>query len=292
MWHQISVYLWTRMHSSRMHSAHLRIVPGGWVGGVVVTWLGGREGGVVTWSRGGGEVGVVTWSQEGLGGGRCCHLVPGRGGRCCHMVPGGREVLSPGPREEGGRCCHLVSGGEDVVTWSQGEGEEVLSPGPREGREVLSHGPRGEGGIVTWSREGEGGRCCHLVPGGGRVLSPGPGGRKGGDLVPGRGGRCCHLVLGGREVLSPGPGGGGGVVTWSRGGEGGVMTFGVTHLPPLNRMSDTRLWKHNLRSFCYAGGNNDIIVWGAKKLDTNNGRYIMREISMWHQLSVNKNAFQ
>ena len=90
---------------------------------------GGREGGVVTWSRG--------------EGGRCCHLVLG-GGKCCHLVPGERrEVLSPGPRgrERG------------VVTWSRGE--------------VLSPDPRGEGGVVTLS-QGEGGRCCHLVPGGGR----------------------------------------------------------------------------------------------------------------------------
>ena len=48
------------MHSSRMRTACLHIVPG--------------EGGVVTWSRGGGGVlcpgpggggGVVTWSQGG-----------------------------------------------------------------------------------------------------------------------------------------------------------------------------------------------------------------------------------
>ena len=51
----------TRMHSSRMRTAHLCIVPGG------------REEGVVTWS-----------------------LVRGKGGRCCDLVPGlggGREVL-------------------------------------------------------------------------------------------------------------------------------------------------------------------------------------------------------
>ena len=64
----------------------------------------------------------------------------------------------------------------------------MLSPGPG-GREVLSPGPR----------RGEGGRCCHLVPGGmegGRCC----------HLVPGEGGRGCHLGPGwgregGREVL-------------------------------------------------------------------------------------------
>ena len=56
-----------------MRTAHLRIVPGR-----------GREGGVVTWSRGVG------------------------GGRCCDLVPWGEEVLSRG---EGG-----------VVTWSRGGG--------------------------------------------------------------------------------------------------------------------------------------------------------------------------
>ena len=56
------------MHSSRMRTARLRIVPGG---------------GVVTWFRGGGrEEGVVTWSRGG-GGVRCCDLV----------LEGGREVL-------------------------------------------------------------------------------------------------------------------------------------------------------------------------------------------------------
>ena len=89
---------------------------------------------------------------------------------------------------------------------------------------------------MTWYW-GEGGRCCDLVPGEGGVVT----------WSWGRGGRCCDLVLGGgegdvvtwswgggREVLSPDPRGG---------GKGGVMTFGVTHLPPypLNRMSDTRL---------------------------------------------------
>ena len=65
------------MHSSRMRTASLRIVPGGrevlspdpggWGGeGGVVTWSwGGREGGVVTWSRGGREV-----LSSGPGGGR------------------------------------------------------------------------------------------------------------------------------------------------------------------------------------------------------------------------------
>ena len=83
-------------------------------------------------------------------------------------------------------------GGEGEVLWPGPGGREVLWPGPRGGREVLWPGPRGEG------------RCCDLVPGGGR----------------------CGLVLGrGREVLWPGPGQGeGGVVTWSQGG-GGVVTW-------------------------------------------------------------------
>ena len=59
----------TRMHSSRMRTARLRIVRGG-------------EGGVVSWSG---------------GGGRCCDLVLGGGGRCCVLVLGGR------------RCCDLVA---------------------------------------------------------------------------------------------------------------------------------------------------------------------------------------
>ena len=139
---------------------------------------------------------------------------------------------------------HIVSrvgGGREggVVTWSGGRGREVLSPGPG-----------GEGGVVTWSR---GERCCYLVLGGkGGVVTCSQGGEE--VLSPGPGGRCCHLVPG-REVLSPGPGGRE-VLSPGPGGEGDVMTFGVTHLPPWNRMSDTRLWKHNLRSLRYAGGKN------------------------------------
>ena len=91
----------TRMHSSRMHTARLCIVPGG------------REGGVVTWS----------W-----GGGRCCHLVPGGGGR---------EVLSPGP-EGGGRCCHLVLGGGRCCHLVWGEGGRCCHLVSGGGREVLS----------------------------------------------------------------------------------------------------------------------------------------------------------
>ena len=67
-------FIQTRMHSSRMRTARLRIVPGG-----------GRE----------------MLSSGPRVEGRCCHLVPGGGrggGSCCHLVPGeGREVLSPGP---------------------------------------------------------------------------------------------------------------------------------------------------------------------------------------------------
>ena len=64
-----------RMHSSRMRTTCLGIVPGGGrccPGGGVVTWT---EGGVVTWAGGGvvrGAVDVVTW----VGGGRCCPLFP------------------------------------------------------------------------------------------------------------------------------------------------------------------------------------------------------------------------
>ena len=149
------------MHSSRMRTSRLRIVPGG------------RE----VLSRGGG---VVTWSQ---GGGRCC---PEVGGRCCDLVPGGREVLWPGPRGSevlwpgprgwgrGGRCCDLVP-----------VGREVLS---RDGGRCCDLVPGGEGGVVTWSWGG--GRCCDLVlrggrccPGGREVLWPGPGGEEGGVVT-------------------------------------------------------------------------------------------------------------
>ena len=76
------------MHSGRMRTACLCIVPGGREGGVV-TWShtgGGREGGVVTWCHPGGgrEGGVVTWSHPGGEGGRCCNMVSSweGGGRC------------------------------------------------------------------------------------------------------------------------------------------------------------------------------------------------------------------
>ena len=65
------------MHSSRMRTTHLRIVPGG---GVVQ-----QTGGVVH------------------GGGRCC---PGGGGRCC---PGGGRCCP------GGRCCYPLT--PDHVTY-------------------------------------------------------------------------------------------------------------------------------------------------------------------------------
>ena len=61
------------MHSSRMRTARLCIVPrggGGREGGREVFDLvlgGGGEGGVVTWSWGGREGGAVSWSW---GGGR------------------------------------------------------------------------------------------------------------------------------------------------------------------------------------------------------------------------------
>ena len=129
-----------------------------------------------------------------------------------------------------------------------------MSPGPGGGgREVLSPGPGGRG---------QGGRCCHLVPGGGReegvvtwsqgrrrreVLSLGPwgGGRE--VLSPGARGEGGREVLspapGGREVLSPGPRGEGGrcchlVPGGGRcchlvlgGGEGGVVTWSPTSPP-------------------------------------------------------------
>ena len=121
-----------------------------------------------------------------------------------------------------------------VVTWSWGGGREVLSPGPRGG-----------------------GRCCHLVPG--------------------EGGRCCHLAPRGREGgVVTWSWGRGGVVTWLQGGEGGrcchlvpgggrccLLVRGggrccdlVAHPPPPPQSwTDRCLWKHNLRSLRYAGGN-------------------------------------
>ena len=83
----------------------------------------------------------------------------------------------------------------------------------------------------------------------------------GGRCCPRGGGGYCDLVAGGREVLWPGPGGGGGEVL-SR-----DLWCCTPHLPPpppntpdpppspLNRMSEPRLWKHNLRSLRYADGN-------------------------------------
>ena len=120
------------MHSRRMRTARLRIVPVGGGREVLYPGLGGMgEGGVVSWVR--GEVGVVSWSREGgREGGRCCDLVMGGGGgsvpwfqgggvvvswslgggRCCFLVPAGREVLCSGPGGGGGgRCCVLVLGG-------------------------------------------------------------------------------------------------------------------------------------------------------------------------------------
>ena len=106
----INFYLKTRMHSSRMRTARLRIVPGG-----VVSWSRGEGGkccdlvpggrdvlsagprgreGVVSWSRGGGEGGVVSWSR---GEGRCCQLVPG--GREGGVVTGSM-VAHPPPTPE------------------------------------------------------------------------------------------------------------------------------------------------------------------------------------------------
>ena len=87
------------MHSSRMHTACLRIVLGGEVmsrgeGGVVQGEVLSRRGRCCDLVPGEGV--VVTWSRWGWGGrkvlswGRCCDLVPG-GGRCCDLVPGGRE---------------------------------------------------------------------------------------------------------------------------------------------------------------------------------------------------------
>ena len=172
-------------------------------------------------------------------------IVPG-GGRCCNLVPGGREVLWPGPRGGGGRCCDLVLGG----------GEDVLWPGP---------GGGGEGGVVSWSQEREGG-VVTWSRGGGEVLWPG----LGGEGVPvtwcrGGGGVVSWSQEGGREVLCPGPRRGEGrrEVLWpGPRWEGGVMTFGIAHLPPLNRMSDTGLWKHNLHSLRYVGGKNgQKIAW-------------------------------
>ena len=115
----------TRMHSSRMRTARLCIVPGG--------------GGVVTWSHPGGG-GVVTWSHPGGGGEGCCDQVP---------CPG------PGGEGEGGvvtRSHVQVRGG--VVTRSHVQvrgGGGVLWPGP------MSRS-RGEGGVVTWSM------VTHLPP--------------------------------------------------------------------------------------------------------------------------------
>ena len=84
------------MHSSRMRTAHLRIVRGG--AGVVTMSQVGGEGGCCDHVPGGGGrgAGVVTMSEVG-GGGGCCDHVPGGGGRGAGVVTmsqvGGRGVL-------------------------------------------------------------------------------------------------------------------------------------------------------------------------------------------------------
>ena len=85
----LSIY--QRMHSSRLHTARLRIF------------------------RGGGRCcDLVPWGREG---GRCCDLVSG-GGRCCDLVQGGgwreREVLWP------------CSRGREVLWPGPGGGREVF----------------------------------------------------------------------------------------------------------------------------------------------------------------------
>ena len=97
----------TRMHSSRMRTARLRIVS---------VWGGG---GVVTWCHPGGEGGVVTWSHPG--GGRCCDQVP------CPGPGGGGVVTWSHPGGGAGVVTWSHPGGGGVVTWSHpGGGGEVL----------------------------------------------------------------------------------------------------------------------------------------------------------------------
>ena len=83
------------MHSSRMRTAHLRIVPGG---GGVVHLVPGGGGGVVHLVPGGGGC-----CPPGLGGGGVVHLVWGGGG-VVTMSQGGGGCCPPGPGGEG-RCC-------------------------------------------------------------------------------------------------------------------------------------------------------------------------------------------
>ena len=66
------------MHSSRMRTARLRIVPG-------------REREVLSPGPAGGGGGGFEVLSPGPAGGR------GEDLRCCHLVRGGREVMSPGP---------------------------------------------------------------------------------------------------------------------------------------------------------------------------------------------------
>ena len=91
-------YCQTRMHSSRMRTTRLRIIPAG-------------EGGVLTRSRGGGG---MLWPGPGVGRGGCCDQVQEEGG--CDKVPGGEG--------EGGVVTRSGWGG-DVVTRSRGEGDVV-----------------------------------------------------------------------------------------------------------------------------------------------------------------------
>ena len=61
------------------------------------------------------------------------------------------------------------------------------------------------------------------------------------------GGVFWHLILAG----------GCGEVVWPL-----TLARGVFPTPPeLNRMNDTRLWKHNLRSLRYSGGNKELLNW-------------------------------
>ena len=138
----------TRMHSSRMRTAHpLTVVGGG--GCCPPSPGGGREEGVVQLVRG--------------GGGGCCP--PGPGG-LLWPCPRGRGVLWPCP---GGCCAHVPGGGGVLSTWSRGEGGVVaMSRGGGGG--CCDHVPWRGGGVVTMSR-GDGG-VVHLVPGGGGRCCP------------------------------------------------------------------------------------------------------------------------
>ena len=96
----------TRMHSSRMRTARLRIVTGG--GGGCCDHVPGGGGGA-------GRGVLSTWSQ---GGGRCCDLVLGGEGGVVTWSQGEGGVLSTWSRGWGG-----------VVTWSRG-GVGCCPPGP------------------------------------------------------------------------------------------------------------------------------------------------------------------